>query len=79
MEGLSVNRFGAVLIRDGNSTPVGVISKTDLILAYKRGISSEVKAKTILSSSSVRSCEEMEFIEDAISKMIFSDYIRENN
>jgi len=76
MEGLSVNRFGAVLIRDGNSTPVGVISKTDLILAYKRGISPEVKAKTILSSSSVRSCEEMEFIEDAISKMIFSEVHR---
>ncbi len=40
MEGLSVNRFGAVLIRDDNSVPVGVISKTDLILAYKRGIRS---------------------------------------
>ncbi len=39
MEGLSVNRFGAVLIRDVDSAPVGVISKTDLILAYKRGIS----------------------------------------
>ena len=62
IEGLSVNHFGAVLIRDGNSTPVGVISKTDLILAYKRGISLEVDAGTILSSSSVRACEEMEFI-----------------
>jgi CBS domain-containing protein len=72
MDGLSVNRFGAVLIRDDNSSPVGVISKTDLILAYKHRISPEVSAKTILSSSSVRSCGEMEFIEDAISKMIFS-------
>lgn len=33
----------------------------------------EVSAKTILSSSSVRLCEQMEFIEDAISKMIFSE------
>ncbi|MFA6223526.1 MAG: CBS domain-containing protein [Desulfomonilaceae bacterium] len=76
MEGLSVNRFGAVLIRDDNSVPVGVISKTDLILAYKRGISSDVKARTILSSPSVRACEELEFIEDAISKMIFSEVHR---
>ena len=76
IEGLSVNHFGAVLIRDGNSTPVGVISKTDLILAYKRGISLEVSAGTILSSSSVRACEEMEFIEDAIRKMIFSEVHR---
>ncbi|MFH0959364.1 MAG: CBS domain-containing protein [Pseudomonadota bacterium] len=76
IEGLSVNHFGAVLIRDKNSAPVGVISKTDLILAYKRGISLELPARTILSSSPVRSCEEMEFIEDAISQMIFSEVHR---
>lgn len=76
MEGLSVNRFGAILIRDGHSEPIGVISKTDLILAYKHGISPEVEARAILKSSSVRSCDEREFIEDAINKMIFSDVHR---
>jgi CBS domain-containing protein len=76
MEGLSVNRFVAVLIRDDNSAPVGVISKTDLILAYKRGIAPDVMAKTVLASSPVRSCEELEFIEDAITKMIFSEVHR---
>ena len=34
MEGLSAYRFGAVLITDENGRPTGVVSKTDLILAY---------------------------------------------
>jgi predicted transcriptional regulator len=76
MDGLSVNRFGAVLIRNAYSDPIGVISKSDLILAYKHGISPEVEAGTILSSPSVRSCDKLEFIEDAIKSMIFSDVHR---
>jgi CBS domain-containing protein len=76
MDGLSVNRFGAVLIRNAYSDPIGVISKSDLILAYKHGISPEVKAGAILSTPSVRSCDKLEFIEDAIKSMIFSDVHR---
>ncbi len=39
IEGLSQYRFGAMLIRDNSDTPVGVVSKTDLLFAYKHGIS----------------------------------------
>jgi CBS domain-containing protein len=76
MEGLSVNRFGAVLITDGEGTPSGVISKTDLILAYKHGVSSEVPARSIVARAPVRSCDEDDFIEDAIRTMIFSEVQR---
>jgi predicted transcriptional regulator len=76
MEGLSVNRFGAVLIMGEDSVPSGVISKTDLILAYRRGVLPELQARSILSSDSVRSCGEEEFIEDAIRTMIFSEIHR---
>jgi CBS domain-containing protein len=75
MEGLSVYRFGAVLITDRNNIPSGVVSKTDLILTYKHGIPSDIHAKAIMSSP-VRSCEESEFLEDAIQTMIFSEVHR---
>ncbi len=73
MEGLSVYRFGAVLITDEGNRPCGVVSKTDLILAYARGVSAEVGARAILASGDVVTCEEDQFIEDAIRKMIFSE------
>lgn len=76
MEGLSSHRLGAVLIVDGRNAPIGVISKTDLILAYKRGVPSASTADTVLTSSPVRSCGETEFIEEAIRKMIFSEVQR---
>jgi predicted transcriptional regulator len=50
MEGLSTLRFGAVLVRGKNDLPTGVVSKTDLILAYKHGLTADVEAKTIMSS-----------------------------
>ena len=75
MEGLSAYRFGAVLITDRDNVPSGVVSKTDLILTYKHGVPSDVDAKAIMSSP-VRSCEETEFLEGAIQKMIFSEVHR---
>lgn len=75
MEELSIYRFGAVLIIDRNNVPCGVVSKTDLILAYKHGVASHAPAKTIMSSP-VRSCEENESLEGAIQKMIFSEVHR---
>jgi CBS domain-containing protein len=76
MEGISEHRCGAVLIRDSEGVPMSVISKTDLILAYARGIPAETHARSILSSSRVLSCEETTFLEDAIRKMILSDLQR---
>jgi predicted transcriptional regulator len=75
MEELSVYRFGAILVNNRENYPCGVISKTDLALAYKHGIDSDAQAETIMSSP-VQSCSADELLEDAIRKMIFSDVHR---
>jgi len=75
MEELSMYRFGAILVKDRENTPCGVISKTDLTLAYKHGVDSETPAETIMSSP-VQSCGADVLLEDAIRKMIFSDVHR---
>ena len=76
MEGISEHRCGAVLIKNGEDRPISVISKTDLILAYTRGTSTETVAASILSSSHVISCQESTFLEDAIRKLILTDLQR---
>ena len=75
IEGLSAFRFGAVLITDMRAEPAGVISKSDLALAYKHGIPTETIAETIMSTP-VHACEENEYLEIAIQKMIFSEVHR---
>ena len=75
MEALSAYRFGAILVRDREAIPCGVISKTDLVLAYKRRVDSEVSAGAIMSSP-VQTCSADDLLEDAIRKMIFSDVHR---
>jgi len=75
IEELSVYRFGAILVKNSEQRPVGVISKTDLVLAYKHGIDLEDPADTIMSSP-VHTCCADELLEDAIRKMIFSDLHR---
>jgi predicted transcriptional regulator len=75
MEDLSMNRFGAILVKNRKNNPCGVVSKTDLALAYKHGVDSEAPAETIMSSP-VRSCGADELLEDAIRKMTFSDVHR---
>jgi CBS domain-containing protein len=76
MEGISEHRCSSVLIKDSEDVPTSVISKTDLVMAYNRGIPTEAQAADILSSSHVVSCEESTFLEDAIRKMIISDLQR---
>jgi len=75
METLSAYRFGAILVRDRAGAPCGVISKTDLALAYKRGVDAGVAAGSIMSSP-VQTCGADDLLEDAIRKMIFSDVHR---
>jgi signal-transduction protein with cAMP-binding, CBS, and nucleotidyltransferase domain len=75
MEGLSTHRFGAVLISDKNGIPVGVVSKTDLMIAYKHGIAIDTPARTIMNSP-VHSCDHNELLAVAVHKMIFSDIHR---
>ena len=75
MEGLSAHRFGAVLIRDGADRPAGVVSKTDLALAYKRGVDSGAPAGDIMSGP-VLSRDADDFLEAAIRTLIFSQIQR---
>jgi CBS domain-containing protein len=75
MEGLSAYRFGAVLIRNDADNPVGVLSKSDLIVAYKHGVGSDVPASTVMASPVV-SCDQEELLSGAIQQMIFTDIHR---
>lgn len=75
MEGLSQYRFGAVLMRDSAGKPVGVVSKTDLILAYRHGLAPETPARDIICGP-VRSCPAEDYLETAIKRLIFSDIHR---
>lgn len=74
MEGLST-RGQAALIYDDDCMPVGVVSRTDLVLAYRHGVPTFAEAQRIMSSP-VRSCDKNETLVNAIQKMIFSDMHR---
>lgn len=75
METLSAYRFGAMLINDEQGLPVGVISKTDLALTYKHGISPTVAAHTVMSVP-VHTCYADSLLAEAIKKMVFTDIHR---
>jgi len=75
MEELSQYYFGAMLIRDNMDKPVGVVSKTDLILAYKHGVSADRPVKEIMTKG-VKGCDHNSYLEKAIQLMIFSDIHR---
>ena len=75
MEGLSASRIGAVLITEEAGAAAGVVSKTDLALAYRHGCDPGAPARTIMTAP-VRSCAESEFLEAAIRKLIFSQIHR---
>jgi CBS domain-containing protein len=72
IESLSTHRLGAVLITDRAGNPRGVVSMTDIILAYKHRIALNEKV-TLIMSSPVRCCDESYFLEDAIREMIFAE------
>ena len=75
MAGLAANRLAAVLIQDKDGRPAGVVSKTDLILAYKHGLPHETPARTVMSTP-VRACRPDDFLARAIEDMIFWDVHR---
>lgn len=75
IEQLSANRLGTLLVVDKNSKPSGVISKTDLILAYLRGTETTEEASTILNTP-VTTCSQETPLEDGIRQMIFSEISR---
>jgi len=75
MEGLAAYRFGAVLITTAEGRPAGVVSKTDLIMAYKHGREAAAPARTIMSTP-VKACAGEAPLVDALKTMIFGDVQR---
>jgi predicted transcriptional regulator len=75
LEELSTYRLGAILVVDDENLPVGVVSKTDLIFAYKHRIDKLQPASSIMTSP-VQTCYGDDLLEDAVKKMIFSDIHR---
>jgi CBS-domain-containing membrane protein len=75
IEGLTAQRLGAVLIRNASGDAVGVVSKSDLIVAYKHGTEVEAPAADIMSQPIV-SCEEKLDLAPAIQQMLVRDVQR---
>lgn len=75
METLAAVRLAAVLVRDGSGLPLGVVSKTDLILAFLHGLPHETPVREIMNSP-VQDCPQDEALARAVQQMIFSDIHR---
>jgi CBS domain-containing protein len=75
IEGLTAHRLGAVLIADSRDKAVGVVSKTDLIVAYKHGRALDVAVSAVMSSP-VNACSTEADLADAIQQMLIRDVQR---
>lgn len=75
IEGLTTHRCGAVLITDTENQAIGVVSKSDLIVAYKHGVSVDVNANCVMSTP-VKSCRGDAKLSDAIQQMLLRDVQR---
>ena len=73
--GLTEHRCGAVLITDAANKAVGVVSKTDLIVAYKHGVTVDVSAVAVMSTP-VKSCSAEAELSEAIQQMLLKDVQR---
>jgi CBS domain-containing protein len=75
IEGLTMHRVGAVLITNAQNKAVGVVSKTDLILAYKHGLALDVEVAAVMSTP-VNACDETADLSEAIQQMLARDVQR---
>ncbi len=75
IETLTSHQMGAVLIQDEASSSVGVISKTDLIIAYHRGVSPQTAAGEIMNSP-IHAVPSEELLSTAIQQMLIRDVQR---
>jgi CBS domain-containing protein len=75
IEGLTAGRIGAVLIRGDGSRPPGVISKTDLILAYLHALPIDAPARSIMRSP-VSACDREALLWEALRLMLIKDVQR---
>jgi len=76
MELLSANRLGAVLVHDDTGLPLGVVSKTDLIVAYMH----ESDPATVVAADIMKrpplACEENDLLSETLWVMIYNDVYR---
>ena len=72
MESMSANRSRTVLIKGGDGLPRGVVTTTDLILAYMHGVPSKAAASSVINTPAY-SCDYDEPLLGAIRRMIFRD------
>jgi signal-transduction protein with cAMP-binding, CBS, and nucleotidyltransferase domain len=72
IETLTVSRCGAALILDGANRPAGVISKSDLVLAYKHGRPISTPACEIMQHP-VWSCAADSILAKALQEMLIRD------
>lgn len=75
IEELSAFKMGALTVQNNHGELVGVISKTDLVFAYKNNIDLATPAAQIMTTP-VHCCNEHEPMEKAIKQMIQSDVRR---
>ena len=75
MGGLAEFKFGAVPLADSSGQPTGVVSKSDLVMAYLHGLDPETEAKLVMSSPVVV-CDQEELLLTVIKRLIFADLHR---
>jgi CBS domain-containing protein len=75
IEKLSAFHFGALLLVDEKNAPAGVISKTDLALAYYRGVTTEQSGAVIMKTP-VEICRKNLALEEGIRHMILKEISR---
>ncbi|WP_319409547.1 CBS domain-containing protein [uncultured Desulfosarcina sp.] len=72
MDSLSACRMSAILVTGESGRPAGVISKTNLIVAWHRGVSPDAEAAAVMSKP-VISCDRNETINQALARMLLGD------
>jgi CBS domain-containing protein len=72
IESLSAHRMSAVLVTAGDGRPAGVISKTNLIVAWHRGVAPDAEAAAVMSKP-VISCDRKDSINQALARMLLGD------
>jgi CBS domain-containing protein len=75
IEALAAHKLGAVLITDAHGLPIGVASKTDLVIAYRRGKPVDARIGEIMHAS-VHTCKTSADLSTAIQLMLLKDIQR---
>jgi len=75
VEALTSHRMSAVLVTEESEHPAGVISKTDLIVAWRHGLAPDADAASVMSRPVV-SCDRTTAVNQAMKTMLLGDMSR---